>query len=102
MKLLIADDHAMFRTAVSDGLGVLLGAGTQVLEAEDYDGVHALLRANPDTEVVLLDLIMPGFANFDGLAALVRDAGFDRLEMIPMTFGIATLTLATRVPAKAG
>jgi demethylmenaquinone methyltransferase/2-methoxy-6-polyprenyl-1,4-benzoquinol methylase len=36
------------------------------------------------------------------LAALVRDAGFDRLEMIPMTFGIATLTLATRVPAKAG
>ncbi len=73
MKLLIADDHAMFRTAVSDGLGVLLGAGTQVLEAEDYDGVHALLRANPDTEVVLLDLIMPGFANFDGLAALVRD-----------------------------
>jgi demethylmenaquinone methyltransferase/2-methoxy-6-polyprenyl-1,4-benzoquinol methylase len=35
------------------------------------------------------------------LAALVRDAGFDRLEMIPMTFGIATLTLATRVPAKA-
>ena len=73
MKLLIADDHAMFRTAVSDGLGALLGAGTQVLEAEDYDGVHALLRANPDTEVVLLDLIMPGFANFDGLAALVRD-----------------------------
>ena len=36
------------------------------------------------------------------LATLVRDAGFDRLEMIPMTFGIATLTLATRVPAKAG
>jgi demethylmenaquinone methyltransferase/2-methoxy-6-polyprenyl-1,4-benzoquinol methylase len=36
------------------------------------------------------------------LAALVRDAGFDRLEIIPMTFGIATLTLATRVPAKAG
>ena len=73
MKLLIADDHAMFRTAIADGLQALLGAGTQVLEAEDYDGVHAQLRANPDTEIVLLDLIMPGFANFDGLAAVVRD-----------------------------
>ena len=36
------------------------------------------------------------------LAALVRAAGFDRVEMIPLTFGIATLTLATRVAGKAG
>jgi demethylmenaquinone methyltransferase/2-methoxy-6-polyprenyl-1,4-benzoquinol methylase len=36
------------------------------------------------------------------LAELVRAAGFDRVEMIPLTFGIATLTLATRVAGKAG
>jgi len=30
------------------------------------------------------------------LAALVRAAGFDSVEMIPLSFGIATLTIATR------
>ena len=30
------------------------------------------------------------------LAALVRSAGFDRVEQVPLTFGIATLSIATR------
>jgi DNA-binding NarL/FixJ family response regulator len=73
MKLLLADDHAMFRTAVADGLQALIGPGTRVLEADTYDAVRAQLRAHPDIDVVLLDLLMPGFANFDGLGDLVRD-----------------------------
>ncbi|MFM8985163.1 MAG: bifunctional demethylmenaquinone methyltransferase/2-methoxy-6-polyprenyl-1,4-benzoquinol methylase UbiE [Planctomycetia bacterium] len=36
------------------------------------------------------------------LAALVGAAGFDRMEMVPLTFGVATLTLATRAAGKAG
>ena len=47
--------------------------GTEVLEADSYDAAHALLQNNPDVDVVLLDLLMPGFANFDGLGVLVRD-----------------------------
>lgn len=73
MKLLLADDHAMFRTAVADGLEAMMGAGTEVLEADSYDAAYALLKSNPDVDVVLLDLLMPGFANFDGLGVLVRD-----------------------------
>lgn len=73
MKLLLADDHAMFRTAVADGLEAMMGSGTEVLEADSYDSAYALLKTNPDIDVVLLDLLMPGFANFDGLGALVRD-----------------------------
>jgi len=42
------------------------------------------------------------FPSGERLAELVRAAGFDRVEMIPLTFGIATLTLATRVAGKAG
>jgi DNA-binding NarL/FixJ family response regulator len=72
MKLLLADDHAMFRTAVADGLEAMLGNGTEVLEADSYDGAAGLLKDHPDVDVVLLDLLMPGFANFDGLAGLVR------------------------------
>ena len=73
MKLLLADDHAMFRTAVADGLEAMIGTGTEVLEADSYDAAHVLLQNNPDVDVVLLDLLMPGFANFDGLGVLVRD-----------------------------
>jgi two-component system nitrate/nitrite response regulator NarL len=73
MKLLLADDHAMFRTAVADGLGALLGTPTEVLQADSYDAAHATLGGVPGIDIVLLDLLMPGFANFEGLGALVRD-----------------------------
>lgn len=73
MKLLLADDHAMFRTAVADGLEALIGPGTEVLEAESYETAHSLLAGTEGIDVVLLDLLMPGFANFEGLAGLVRD-----------------------------
>lgn len=36
------------------------------------------------------------FPSGERLAALVRAAGFDAVEMVPLTFGIATLTIATR------
>jgi demethylmenaquinone methyltransferase/2-methoxy-6-polyprenyl-1,4-benzoquinol methylase len=41
------------------------------------------------------------FPSGAALADLVRGAGFDRVEMIPLTFGIATLTVARRVVAEA-
>jgi len=41
------------------------------------------------------------FPSGERLAALVRAAGFDAVEMVPLTFGIATLTIATRADAGA-
>ena len=41
------------------------------------------------------------FPSGERLAALVRAAGFDRVEQIPLTFGIATLTIATRAGSAA-
>ena len=36
------------------------------------------------------------FPSGDALAALVRAAGFDHVEQVPLSFGIAALTIATR------
>jgi demethylmenaquinone methyltransferase/2-methoxy-6-polyprenyl-1,4-benzoquinol methylase len=36
------------------------------------------------------------FPSGGALAALVKAAGFDRVEQIPLTLGIATLSIATR------
>ena len=41
------------------------------------------------------------FPSGERLAGLVRDAGFADVTMIPLTFGIATLTVATRTAGKA-
>ena len=32
----------------------------------------------------------------ESLARLIRAAGFERVEMVPLSFGIATLSVATR------
>ncbi len=39
------------------------------------------------------------FPSGDRLATLVRSAGFSTVDIIPLTFGIATLSIATRSPA---
>lgn len=70
-KVLIADDHALFRK----GLGSLLDAidpTIEVLEAADYP--EALRRANETKglSLALVDLGMPGMERFAGLSALIR------------------------------
>ena len=68
-SLLIADDHPLFRAALrlaaSDSL-----TGCEVSEAADLAGVFSALAAKPDTDLVLLDLHMPGSHGLSGLAAL--------------------------------
>jgi DNA-binding NarL/FixJ family response regulator len=66
VKILVADDHALFR----DGLRYLLGQlgePVEILDAKDGAGALELAEAHPDLELVLLDLGMPGI---DGLAGL--------------------------------
>ncbi len=68
-KLLIADDHPLFRAALR-GAAIDAVAGLVVLEAESLDGVLALLESNADIDLVLLDLHMPGNHGLAGLAAI--------------------------------
>jgi DNA-binding NarL/FixJ family response regulator len=68
-RLLIADDHPLFRAALR-GAATDAVAELSVLEAESLDGVLAALEANPDIDLVLLDLHMPGNHGLAGLAAI--------------------------------
>lgn len=61
VKLLIADDHPLFRLAVTQALQSLAAERAFALrEADSLDAVRAELLAHPDIELVLLDLMMPG------------------------------------------
>lgn len=68
-SLLIADDHPLFRAALCQAVSESV-AGCTVRQASDLAGVLAALAAAPDTDLVLLDLHMPGSQGLSGLAAL--------------------------------
>ena len=71
-SLLIADDHPLFRAALHQAARDALGdlGDVQLFEAGALDDVLALLEAQPQVDLVLLDLHMPGNHGLAGLAAV--------------------------------
>lgn len=68
-SLLIADDHPLFRAALR-GAAADAVADLQVREADSLESVLAALEREPDIDLVLLDLHMPGNHGLAGLAAI--------------------------------
>lgn len=67
--ILIADDHPLFRAALRQSVTSAL-TDVKLSEATDLVGTLAALNSTPETDLVLLDLHMPGSRGLSGLAAL--------------------------------
>lgn len=67
MKILLADDHPLFREGVKHVL-MLLGEGVTIVDAHDYPSLFAEAAAHPDLDLVLADLYMPGMGGHEGIA----------------------------------
>jgi len=65
-RLVIADDHPLFRDALRLTIEQTLG-DADIAEADSFDSLRARLEAVPETDLVLLDLKMPGIRGFSGL-----------------------------------
>jgi len=68
-SLLIADDHPLFRAALRQAARDALG-DVELFEAGNLDTVLETLDAQPQVDLVLLDLHMPGNHGLAGLAAV--------------------------------
>jgi DNA-binding NarL/FixJ family response regulator len=114
-RLVIADDHPLFRGALSLSISGLLEK-VDIAEAGTFDDAVALLdRGGNDIDLVLLDLAMPGMRGFSGLmymraqypsvpvivvsanddpATIRRCMGFGASGFIPKTLGVDTMRAA--------
>ena len=68
-RILIADDHPLVRGALRQAVANAL-AGAEIVECGSLEDVTKSLDGNPDVDLVLLDLAMPGVRGFSGLMVL--------------------------------
>lgn len=110
-RILIADDHPLFRDALRNAL-TALWPDVQIAEAGSIDELAASIEAGREVDLVLLDLAMPGVRGFSGLlflraqfpevpvvvvsahdepAVIRRAIEFGALGFIPKSAGMATI-----------
>jgi len=68
-RLLIADDHPLFRGALREAVSGVLGRA-EIGEAATFEEVTDLLERGGEVDLILLDLRMPGVRGFSGLMYL--------------------------------
>ena len=69
LTILIADDHWVVRESLKH-VAKGLNSSFQTIEAESFHDALKTLKDRPDIGLVLVDLIMPGFNEFEGLQLL--------------------------------
>ena len=113
-RLLIADDHPLFRTALREAM---TDTGAEIAEAGSFDEASRALEADSRFDLVLLDLNMPGISGFSGLmylraqypavpvvvvsanedpAVIRRCMDFGASGFIPKTLDVETMRQAVR------
>ena len=122
MHVLIADDHPLVLGALKQAV---LGAvpSARIYEARDFESLSAALEVQPEMDLVLLDLSMPGIRGFSGLLYLraerpslpvaIVSANEDRAVMrhcldfgaaayIPKSLDVETMRTAIRTVLEGG
>ena len=69
MKLLLADDHSLFKDAFNVYIERSWPDAT-IYQAQDMNDVMKILETRTDIDIVLLDFHMPGMDNLKGLAKI--------------------------------
>lgn len=71
-KFLVADDHPLFRDALTAALKALIN-DLEFIQAGTLDEAIAVLEQHKDIDLVLLDLHMPGSEDFYGVIRITED-----------------------------
>lgn len=121
-RLVIADDHPLFRGALREAVGGVFER-SEIAEAGSFDELAKLLEEGSEVDLILLDLTMPGARGFSGLmylraqypsvpvvvvsanddpAVIRRCMDFGASGFIPKTLGIEAMRTAILRVLKGG
>lgn len=70
-RIIIADDHPLFRNALCQAVKQVV-PDADIMECDSIGSLEALLTAESDVDLILLDLRMPGANGFSGLVLTRR------------------------------
>ncbi|MDO6569124.1 response regulator transcription factor [Alteromonas sp. 1_MG-2023] len=106
-RILVADDHPLFREALSGALAPYF-ENAQILEAGSLDAALAILGEYDGIELVLLDLNMPGGEYFNGIISLREKypdipigvvSGSDTVEVVAQVMSLGAQGFIPKVSA---
>jgi len=97
MRLLLADDHELFR----DALVMFLEneAGFSVVTAGTFEQARDAIQSKPSFDLILLDFNMPGMRGLAGLQDAMQLAGGQRVALMSGQATQATVYEALRLGA---
>lgn len=78
-SIIIADDHPLFRTALKGTLLTQI-ADVSIIEASDLASLQTCVEENDNTDLILLDLHMPGVEGFSSIIFL--NANYPNIPII--------------------
>lgn len=98
LTIIIADDHPLFRGALRQAVAGLDGDNT-IIEAGDFEAAKTAASQQPDADLLLLDLAMPGVSGFSGLMALRAEFASLPIVIVSATDDPATMRRAIELGA---
>lgn len=100
VKAIIADDHPLFRSALKQAAACVLDEA-QIRECADLEGLFELLWRHSETELVFLDLGIPGANGLQGLSQLRNQYPDVLIIMVSATEAPAIMQQAIALGASA-
>lgn len=98
MKILLVDDHVLFREGVALLLEPLI-AGDPVLQAGACPEALEALRKHPGVELVLMDIHLPGTSGLNAIALIRRE--FPTLPVVALSSSEDKSTILSAIDAGA-
>lgn len=98
--IIIADDHPLFRGALRQALASH-EKGARIVEASDFDSARQAASDNPDADLMLLDLAMPGASGLTGLMMMRAEHQNIPVAVISASDDTATIRRALELGASA-